>query len=503
MMRHFPIRYFLFPLLLTIFHTSFCQSTDTVQNRHKITLDEAHLGNADIDLKLLESYEPVPENIRQFYLDARSIFSNTRDADFTNSEILQAVQKHHIELLGGPLLGNLKEDGVTLWLRPSNPTPIFVKVRKSGSNDEKSFGQQSIEPGVAQRIIIDGLISGTKYEYEVYSGKQKISVGTFKTSPSPDEKGVFKLAFGSDFHKIGLHNPNLFNQIMKRQPQAMMLLGDLAVDDRENMFNMHRSDYLLRDLSKPWQKLVANVPIYSSWDDHDYLNNDLSGIPDKFSKADQEGLRAVWAQNWNNPENKREGVYFNTRIGPVELIMLDTRSLRTIEERGAYGSYLGSEQLSWLKDVLKNSKAPFKIISSGTMWSDYISDGKDSWGTWDTLAREEIFSLIETENISGTLLISGDRHGARGFTIPRNSDFKLYEFEAGTLGGVPGPEAMAKDSKNQLFGYLGSEIIAFGEFTFDTQGSNPFVIFRLIDQFGKVLEEHTLSYSQLTPGDQK
>jgi len=90
----------------------------------------------------------------------------------------------------------------------------------------------------------------------------------------------------------------------------------------------------------------------------------------------------------------------------VEVIMLDTRSCRDNERRGEYGSYLRIEQLNWLKETLKNSEAEFKVISSGTMWSDYITPGKDSWGTWDTEAREELFNFIEVENISGVLLTS-------------------------------------------------------------------------------------------------
>ena len=279
----------------------------------------------------------------------------------------------------------------------------------------------------------------------------------------------------------------------------MMLLGDIAVDDRENNFSMHRSDYLLRDVSHAWKKLAANIPLYSSWDDHDYLNNDLGGVPEKFKESDREELRTLWRKNWNNPQNDGDGIYFNTRIGQVEIIMLVTRSCRTIEKKGEYGSYLGTKQLEWLKNILKKSTATFKIVSSGTMWSDYVTNGKDSWGTWDTLAREEIFNFIETENIPGVLLISGDRHGARGFTIPRESGFKFYEFEAASLGGVPGPDAMAKDSTNQIFGYYGKGLRAFGEFTFNTVESEPQVTFRLINEFGNIMEEHKLSYDKLNP----
>jgi len=489
---------FLFSLFLV---NNNCHSIgiDTIPPRHRVTLREAHIGNLEIDTKLLDSYVLLPENVRQFYLDARSVFSEHPDAGFTNPEIIDAALKHNIPLMGGPMLGGLREEGVTIWLRPSSPAPIVVKVIKSGGSYEKSYEAGTMEPGVEQRVVIDGLDPDTDYRYAVYVNNRKIAEGGFTTAPISDEKDLFRLAFGSCFHKIGLHNPNLINQILKREPRAMMLIGDIAADDRENNINMHRSDYLLRDVSSPWKNLAENIPLYAAWDDHDYFNNDLSGIPKGFNEADREAVREVWNQNWNNPENNNPGIYFSTRTGPVEIIMLDTRSLRENGRRGEYGSYLGMEQLNWLKETLKKSEAPFKVISSGTMWSDYITPGKDSWGTWDTEAREELYNFIETENITGVLLISGDRHGARGFTIPRPSGFAFYEFEAGSLGGVPGPDAMAEDNSTQLFGYHGSDVIAFGEFTFDMRGDEPLVKFRLIDEYGNILEEHKMPYNKLVP----
>ena len=488
-----------FFLILGVSVNCFAADNDTIVPMYQVTLSEAHVGNLKVDTKLLDSYELLPENIRDFYLNSRAVLSSDPDTDFSNPLILKTAKKYNIPLMGGPMLGKLQTTSVNIWLRPSSTDEITVKVSASDGSSERSYKEKSVGPGKEQRMDLDGLLADTNYHYVVFTNKKKVGEGTFKTAPSSNQKEIFKLVFGSCFHKIGLHNPNLINQILKRKPQAMMLLGDIAADDRENRINMHRADYLLRDVSKPWRQLAANVPLYASWDDHDYLNNDLSGIPKGFTEADIDSLRAMWQQNWVNPENQGEGIYFNTRIGPVEIIMLDTRSCRQQENRGEYGSYLGTEQLAWLKETLKNSTAPFKVISSGTMWSDDISNGKDSWGIWDTQAREEIFNFIEKENIPGVLLISGDRHGARGFTIPRPSGFIFYEFEAASLGGVPGPDALAKDATNQLFGYPGKDVIAFGEFTFDTSGEKPIVTFRLIDQYGSVLEKYILPYQKLSP----
>lgn len=494
---------YLFLLIANSFFSNncFCQIIDTIPSRYNVTLKEAHIGSAEIDNMLLNSYEVSPSNIRKFYLDSRGVFEKSH-VDFTSEQIVKTALNNDVGLMGGPMLGDVKENGISIWFRASNELPINVKVNALNSNTENVYTLKPAVAGKEERLIINDLVPSMKYKYVVSSQDIILAEGIFRTTPRIDEKKQVRITFGSCFHKIGLHNPNLINSILKREPHAMMLLGDIAVDDRENNFSMHRSDYLLRDVSYTWRKLAANVPLYASWDDHDYLNNDLSGVPERFAEKDRDELRTLWHQNWNNPKNDLEGIYFNTRIGQVELIMLDTRSCREVEKRGEYGSYLGTAQLEWLKSILENSTATFKIISSGTMWSDYITNGKDSWGTWDTIAREEIFNLIERKNIPGVILISGDRHGARGFKIPRNPGFELFEFEAASLGGVPGPPAMAKDKTNQLFGYDGYGLKAFGEFTFSNEKGEPKVAFRLINEYGEIMEDYILSYDKLIPQKQ-
>ncbi len=467
----------------------------------KVSLKDAHKGTLEVDTQLLDSFKRLPENIRSFYLEARDVFAGSTTADFSDPAIVKAAKTHGQVLMGGPLLGDLQPDGVTVWLRPARSEALTIKMTQVVGKDSQSIDVKSFTPGTEQRIRLKGLTPNTAYRYEVSAKDQEVANGSFTTAPTQEAKGMFRVAFGSCCHKIGIHNPNLFSQIRNRAPHALLIIGDSAVDDRENQINMHRADYQLRDVSAPWRDLTANIPTYCSWDDHDYFNNDLNGIPKRFTAADREEVRKVWQQNWNNPaaEDDREGIYFNTRIGPAEVIMLDTRSCRDNKRRNEHHSYLGEPQMAWLKKVLQASTAPFKIISSGTMWSDYVSNAKDSWGSWDVEAREEIFDLIEQEKIGGVLLISGDRHGARGFKIPRPSGFAFHEFEAATLGGVSGPAGLVKNCPEQLFGYDGKDFIAFGEFTFDTSDKDPQVTFRLIDQSGSIKEEHPLSLQQLTP----
>jgi alkaline phosphatase D len=276
-------------------------------------------------------------------------------------------------------------------------------------------------------------------------------------------------------------------------------MGDVAVQDRMNDQGLHRADYLLRDFIPAWQKLVATVPVYDTWDDHDYFNDDLAGIPEGFSEKDKENVWEVYRYAWNNPSygfgDNGKGVFFRTRIGPADVIMVDDRYFR----KGVKGSFLGREQLDWLKTNLAQCKGPFIILSCGTMWSDYVDEGKDSWGVNDPEGREELFNFIESKDISGVLLISGDRHGARGFTIPRPSGFSFYEFEVASLGGRVGPPVSKPEWKNQFYGISGK--FAFGEFTFTGSKKDPEVVFRLIDDDGAIINETRLKKSQLTPSN--
>ena len=89
-------------------------NNDSIPPRHKVTLREAHVGDLVTDTRLLDSYLQLSENIREFYLNARTVFEETPDADFTDNKIIKAAQKSNVILMGGPMLGNLNENGVTV-----------------------------------------------------------------------------------------------------------------------------------------------------------------------------------------------------------------------------------------------------------------------------------------------------------------------------------------------------------------------------------------------------
>ncbi|WPJ96626.1 alkaline phosphatase D family protein [Coraliomargarita algicola] len=454
------------------------------ENSRIVSLRDAHKGTLEIDLRIMNQYRTQPQAVQDFYTKARAALTGPNPVA-TLAELCRSDKRVKV---GGPMLGDLTATSVAVWMHLPEPLGVEVSVSPRAGGPSKKF---TSEPGERFHWVrCEGLQADTGYSYVVTDSKgRRLGSGDFMTVPEDFSEESFQIAFGTCFHKVGLYRPELMQLVQERGNRAMLVLGDCAVDDRKCDYDLINVDYVLRDLSPPWQQMVANVPVFTSWDDHDYWHDDASGTETRGQSIDVEGLRQMWQTQWNNPDREveRKGIYYDTHIGPVHFIALDTRSCRIIEERGKLNSFLGEEQMNWLKQTLQESTASYILLSSGTMWTDYISAGKDSWGTWDTEGREEIFQLIDAKEDSKVILLSGDRHGARGFAIPRPGNKKIYEFEAATLGGVPGPGPFGKDRSAQLFG-LRSGSWAFGEFVFKTVNDVPQATFHLINERGETLE---------------
>jgi alkaline phosphatase D len=454
-----------------------------------VSLGDAHKGTLEIDLRIMNQFGEQPQEVQDFYSACRAAMVGSDP----ESEVARICRESKRLKLGGPILGDIRTTSVSLWMHLPENDAVEVVVSREDGGSRKSFRSAGDERIFT--VKCDGLSADTAYTYIVQtSKKESLGGGCFTTPPDELSDHPFRIAFGADFHKIGMYRPELLKLIEERGNRAMLLIGDSAVDGRKDDFGLINTDYMLRNLSPPLQQLMANVPTSATWDDHDYWGNDASGTSTNDGKPiDVTGLRKMWEMQWNNPERNRarEGIFFQTRIGPTHYIALDTRSCRVNEQRGKKDSFLGKGQMKWLKQQIAESTSPFILISGGTMWTDYISNGKDSWGTWDKEAREEIFEIIDTKEDSKAILLSGDRHGARGFVIPRKGKNTIHEFEVGTLGGVPGPGAFADDRTNQLFGQP-SRSWAFGELEFGLQQGIPRAEFRLINERGEILETATV-----------
>lgn len=468
-------------------------------------------GDLATSTRLLKRANVSADRVRAYEMAYRLLVANPKAsfADLSRDAEFRALfDKLQSPCLGGPMLGRVSSHSACVWVRTIEPADVSVVV----TIDEKtvSYGpvRSTIETDLSAVVCVDGLAPSTAYPYQVVVDGHSMPMPTkakLTTAPARSAKTQTRIAFGGDIHRWGFTNQQLFDQIEQREPTAMILVGDIAVSDRFTHRGLHRADYLLRDMFPAWQQFAASMPVYCTWDDHDYLDNDLGGRPPRVTRRQQIEVWEVFRNSWNNPSygfsDDRRGLFFRTRIGPVDLVMLDNKFFREKASEGRPSTLLGADQMQWLEQQLRDCKGPFIILSCGTMWTDHVSHGKDSWGRFAPADRERLFRLIEDNRIGGVLLISGDRHGACGYRIPRRSGFAFHEFGVGSLGGIRGksaPAGMAPDADGNLI-YRYGEGYAFGEFEFDTTLDDPRVTFRLVQDNGKTLYQWKRTRSQLAP----
>lgn len=463
------------------------------------------------NLEILNMWGEKPKEVNDLYSAIFNLLEKSEGAAFADVAQDAAIQemctKMGVVHLGGPLLGSLEPTGVKVWIRTVKPAKVSVEIELDGTKHAFGPVESTLESDLMAIVPVNGLAPNSAYPYKVLVDGKEIEIpkhAVIKTPPEGKED-ITRIAFGTCPHRKGLGNTKQAEQILKFNPQAMLIYGDIAVQDRKAHLGMHRADYLLRDFHPAWNDLACSIPFYACWDDHDYFHNDgygLNGFDDKARR----GVRKVFTQNWVNPYyglgDEGGGIFTHTRVGACDIIMTDNRYFRETIAKGSVGAknaFLGAQQMEWLKKTLLACKAPFIIITCGTMWDDVAAGGKDSWGRWDPEGREEIYQFIEKNKIPGVLFLSGDRHGARIFRIPRPAaDHEFYEFEVATLGGLRSiTPASNPEWKTLLFGKHG--IHAHGQFTFDLSGDEPTVTHRLVQADGNTLFELSLTRSQLTP----
>ncbi len=271
-------------ILLLLSHQSYAQRSLGTRYLDYGTIAHKSPG-LEGNLNLLNLWKEQPDSIQEIYTSAFQILS--RDSRTTFAEVgndvnfIQLCNKYGITHLGGPMTGNISSNGAKIWLRTIKPARVEVHINVNGK--ERVYGPvySSNKTDLTAVIEVTGLNPATSYPYMVYIDDKPVKTDdqtSITTSPLNNSSGEVRIAFGTCFHRWGLCNEIMSEQIKSLEPLALLLGGDIAVQDRRGNAGLHRADYLLRDFQPAWKNLVSSLPVYATWDDHDYFSDDLYNI---------------------------------------------------------------------------------------------------------------------------------------------------------------------------------------------------------------------------------
>ena len=291
---------------------------------------------------------------------------------------------------------------------------------------------------------------------------QRIDAADIGTVAAGDS--LLTIAFGSCNRQD--ESQAYWETIAAHRPDAWIWLGDNIYADTDDAAVM--AEQYARQLAAPeYAAFLDQVsPVYGTWDDHDYGRND-GGADWPFKDQAKQLLLDFLSVPDGAEVRQREGVYQAYSIGPVRVILLDTRYFRDIvmppvrpgDRYGPNpdGDILGEAQWAWLRDELQDSDAAAHVIGS----SIQVLPTDHGFEKWDLFpaARRRLLDLLAETRPALPILISGDRHLAE---IMRDTvgDYAIYEVTSSGLthsyrgADEPNDKRISKLVTGENFGLL-------------------------------------------------
>lgn len=307
----------------------------------------------------------------------------------------------------GPVIGDVGTTTATLWGRAEAPGPVRFEVERGRVEGQDGYLKAKDETDRTFKIELEDLTPGATYTVSV-GGR----TGSFTTQREDAASRPVRLAFASCAAHGKFDEQPVWTRLARDEPHALILLGDTPYIDSTDLAHQRRRRaefWAVPELAA----LASRVPVYGTWDDHDFAANDQVG-----ERPGIENSRRAFMEY--HPQNRfgdgEGGVYSSFRHGPAEVFILDTRWFGDREALGEdpeVRSLLGRTQREWLIDGARRSTAPVKVLCCGMVWNDAVRPGKrDHWGTWHQ-ERDAIFRALGEAEVKGVVLVSGDVHRPR------------------------------------------------------------------------------------------
>ncbi len=458
---------------------------------------------------------------RQNY-SRRSFATTAASLAITQGLAVRMVHANPLErptMPSGAMTGDVTYHSAVLWSRCDRPAEMVVQW---ATDPEFRNAKRINGPRVDQssdftgKLHLTDLPSGELVYYHVWfetsdGGTSEMSAGHL-TLPSTNAEDVF-FAWSGDTAGQGFGiNPDwggmkIYSAIERLHPQFFVHVGDMIYADNpipkeialadgtiwKNIVTPAKSkpavsvddfrgNYAYNLMDTHMRSFHATVPQYVMWDDHETTNNWYPGqeLHRRRDAKAYEGLHFARELAENAKQaffeftpigsaDTDRRIYRSIHRGPlVDLFLLDLRSYRgnnseNLQETLAPESaILGEEQLRWLKEQLRQSKAVWKIICSDMPLGVIVADNMEGKEYFEAVANRDpgvpkgrelemadLLGWMKQASIANTVWITADVHyAAAHYYDPSRAAIKdaflpFWEFVAGPLhAGSFGPNAL-------------------------------------------------------------
>ena len=322
---------------------------------------------------------------------------------------------------------------------------------------------------------------------------------------------ISRIAFGSCAEE---NKPQpVLDLVVQHQPDIFVYLGDNIYGDTHDM-KLLQAKYDSLAAHPEFTRLKNRIPIYATWDDHDYGWNDAG----KYYPFREESKR-IFLKFFGEPSGserfKHEGIYhselFEGQGRRVQLILLDVRSFRSDLRpyRGEFAqddkyfypldyhphqiadsTLLGASQWAWLENELKKP-ADLRIIASGTQFGISFN-GYEAWANFPH-EQKRLLELVKKTRANGVLFITGDVHYGEISRINHPGLYPIYDV---TSSGITSTWHFATPNDHRIEGPVMDN--HFGMISVDWKKKDPIVKMEIWDVHNNQRVEYSVNLSSIS-----
>lgn len=391
----------------------------------------------------------------------------------------------------GPMVGHTSDRESHLWIRPAKPGSVTLTVSTKGAPDRAFSAEAEPAHDLCVAIRVPDLKPATDYTFRFEQAGVVLGTGRFRTWAAPEVPAKVTIGLGSC---VDIESSPIWTTMRQSGCEAFVFMGDTPYIDSYDLATVrrrHREFLHVPEL----QPLLAQMPFWGTWDDHDFgLNSHLGNSNPAGKQRTRQGFLEYRA-NASHGENNL-GVYTSFRVGALEVWLLDPRWFSLTEPSPVdpkQPSCFGGQQWKWMLASLKASAAPFKLLAMGEVWQDKMNKETDDLGTFP-YEREGLFDYLKKEKIPGVFLYGGDIHCSRHLCTKGRVGYDLHEFVSSPMHhrvlpslNIPHPDL--------VWGH--PEPRSFLRLTVDSTVQPPQLTASFLNVDGKIIHEVQLTSSQL------
>lgn len=299
----------------------------------------------------------------------------------------------------------------------------------------------------ALTLVLKGLRPDSRYSLIVTDESgAPIDERTFKTYPTQMLQPQIAVISCTSDRYVDLQREQ-WREVWRQAPDALFLIGDNVYIDEGKLRGTTITDkeiwrrYVEARLALEIYRMKELIPVFATWDDHDYGHNDADS---RFAyKAQAKAIfNTFFPMHQNTFVNRGPGVASALSFGQQTFVFFDDRSFRSPKKITPGDTHFGGEQEKWFLGLLKKKKGPFWLISG-----DQFFGGYHPFESYEGHHPDSFKTFLKNIKASQrtVIFVSGDRHVAEIMKIPKERlGYETYEFTSSGLHAHMYPGSLAK-----------------------------------------------------------